>query len=148
MPSLKNAKHELFAQALFKGETTDQAYQLAGFKANRGNATRLKANESIVARLDELQGRAESKAVVDRAWVLKHLRTNAETCMTMDFVRGPDGQPTTAVTHNPAAANKALELLGKEMGMFKDQHEISGPDGGAIQTEDKTWRQALRSEKG
>jgi len=33
----------------------------------------------------------------------------------------------------PTAANKALELLGKHIGMFKDKVEVSGPAGGPIQ---------------
>lgn len=28
---------------------------------------------------------------------------------------------------------KALELLGKHLGMFREKHEISGPDGGVIE---------------
>lgn len=54
MPVLKNAKHERFAQGLAKGLTADQAYQDAGFKANRGNATTLKQKQSIQNRVSEL----------------------------------------------------------------------------------------------
>jgi phage terminase small subunit len=61
---LKNARHERFAQGLAKGETADAAYQAAGFTPNRGNATRLKANESVAARVLELQGKAAEKAVI------------------------------------------------------------------------------------
>lgn len=35
---------------------------------------------------------------------------------------------------NLPAANASLHLLGKQQGMFKDQVEHSGPDGGPIQT--------------
>lgn len=38
---------------------------------------------------------------------------------------------------NPQAALRAIELLGKTIGIFKDRQEISGPDGGAIQTEQR-----------
>lgn len=54
MPVLKNPKHEAFAQGLAGGKSADQAYQDAGFSANRGNATRLKAKESVAARVAEL----------------------------------------------------------------------------------------------
>lgn len=54
MTVLKNAKHERFAQGLAKGLTADQAYQDAGFKANRGNATTLKQKQSIRNRVSEL----------------------------------------------------------------------------------------------
>jgi len=129
MAALKNARHEKFAQELAKGKSATDAYKAAGYKPDDGNAARLTGNDRIKERLAELTERAADKAVVDKAWVLDRLRQNVETCMTMDFVRGPNGQPTPAVTHNPAAANKALELLGKELGMFKDQHEHTSPDG-------------------
>lgn len=61
MPALKNARHERFAQELAKGETADAAYAAAGFKANRGNAVRLKANESVLARAAELKEKAAEK---------------------------------------------------------------------------------------
>ena len=43
---------------------------------------------------------------------------------------------------NPNAALRGLELLGKHLGLYKDRQEISGPDGGAIQTEQKTQEHA------
>lgn len=38
---------------------------------------------------------------------------------------------------NPQAALRGLELLGKHLGLYKDKQEISGPDGGAIELEQK-----------
>ncbi len=61
MPVLKNARHETFAQGLAKGLTADEAYQKAGFKPNRGNAATLKANQSILDRVTELQSKAVKK---------------------------------------------------------------------------------------
>lgn len=54
MPVLKNARHEAFAHELAKGKTADEAYKLAGFKPNRGNAATLKQKQSISKRVDEL----------------------------------------------------------------------------------------------
>jgi len=55
MPVLTNAKHERMAQALAKSHSADKAYAVAGYKPHRGNAARLSANESIKARVAELQ---------------------------------------------------------------------------------------------
>jgi phage terminase small subunit len=107
MPVLDNPKHEAFAQALAKGCTADEAYKLAGYSENRGNATRLKANESIQQRLEELHEIAAERVVVTREWVLARLLENAKNNQVS----------------NPAASNKALELLGKEIGMFVDRSE-------------------------
>lgn len=62
MPVLKNARHERFAQELAKGKTADEAYQLAGFKANRGNAATLKANQSVKDRVAEITDNIAEKA--------------------------------------------------------------------------------------
>lgn len=64
MPALDNPKHERFAQALAKGKTADEAYVFAGYAENRGNATRLKANESVLKRVAELQDLGSLRAEV------------------------------------------------------------------------------------
>ncbi len=64
MPILPNPRHEAFAQALAKGKTADEAYALAGYKPDRGNASRLTANDSIQTRVAELQGRVAKKVEV------------------------------------------------------------------------------------
>ena len=43
---------------------------------------------------------------------------------------------------SPQAALRALELLGKHLGLYRDRQEISGPDGEAIQMEQKTKENA------
>ena len=42
--------------------------------------------------------------------------------------------------------NSALEKIAKHLGMFVDRIEHSGPSGGPIQTESRTWREVLRQE--
>jgi len=49
MGPLANQRHERFAQALAQGKTATEAYVLAGYKA--GNASRMKGNERISARV-------------------------------------------------------------------------------------------------
>ncbi|MBN7759491.1 terminase small subunit [Nitratireductor aquimarinus] len=70
MPTLPNPRHEAFAQGLAKGLSADEAYQKAGYSPNRGNATRLKANESIRARVDEIT-EVVSGRVVDKLTITK-----------------------------------------------------------------------------
>lgn len=64
MPVLSNQRHERFAQELAKGKTADEAYQLAGYDENRGNASRLKANENVASRVVELQQNGAKRAEV------------------------------------------------------------------------------------
>jgi len=78
MPALKNARWERFVQALAKGETTDAAYALAGYAPNRGNATRLKANEAVLGRLAEIQEKAAVRAEITAADIAKQLDEDRE----------------------------------------------------------------------
>ena len=110
---LTNSRHERFAQGLAQGKTADEAYVLAGYAENRGNAIRLKANESIVARVAELQDQAVAKFILTKEWVIERLIENANRAMEIN-----DGSVA-----NGAVANRALELLGKELGMFVERAE-------------------------
>jgi phage terminase small subunit len=71
MPVLNNPRHERFAQELAKGKSQAEAYEAAGYSQNRGNATRLKANESVVKRVAELQARTAERAIVTAESLLK-----------------------------------------------------------------------------
>lgn len=54
MPVLTNIRHELFAQAIAKGESFVVAYEQAGFKRHDGNAARLRVDEKVSSRVAEL----------------------------------------------------------------------------------------------
>lgn len=108
MPVLENQRHELFAQGLAQGKSASEAYEAAGYSHNDGNAVRLKGNEKVQARVAELQERAAVSVSLTREWVLEQL---------IDTVNKAKG------TEDYAPANKALELLGKELGMFVDRSE-------------------------
>jgi len=82
---LKNARHERYAVERYKGLSVDAAYVAAGFKANRGNAARLNANESVQLRIAELQDRVAEKAVVTAERVVNELAKIAFASMG-DFV--------------------------------------------------------------
>jgi len=55
MPILKNARYEIFALAIARGESAHTAYTLAGYKQHRQNAARLMTNDDIKARVKEVQ---------------------------------------------------------------------------------------------
>lgn len=73
MPVLKNPKHELFAHELAKGVTAEEAYRLAGYTPSLKNAQRLKSNEGIRSRVEEILSHAAVIAQVDVAQVLDEL---------------------------------------------------------------------------
>ena len=55
MPPLQNARQEVFAQHLAEGKTKSQAYFLAGYSADDGNACRLTGKDKVKRRVVELQ---------------------------------------------------------------------------------------------
>lgn len=84
MPALKNARHERFAQERAKAVSIDEAYINAGFSANRGNACRLNANESVLARVAELLERAATRTEITVASLTDRLLAIATKAETKD----------------------------------------------------------------
>lgn len=109
MPALSNHRHERFAQYLAKGMTGDEAYQRAGYKPNRNNASRLRANESIQARVAELQDVGAQRAEMT---VEEHVRKLEE--MRQKALKS--GQLSAAI--------RAEELQGKVAGHYIERHEV------------------------
>jgi phage terminase small subunit len=89
---LTNLRHEHFAQALARGKTANEAYVLAGYKANDGNASRMKGNERISARVQEIVGRAAERAEVSLERVLRELKAIAFSDISKAVTWGPSVQ--------------------------------------------------------
>lgn len=130
MPARNNPKHEHFAQLIAAGESATNAYSLAGYSENGAaqSANRLLKDAKVRERVSELQEavaeRAVEKAALDRAWVLDRLRENVERAMKATAPVDEDGRPCGEYRYEGQVANRALELIGKELGMFKDQQKI------------------------
>lgn len=132
MAVLPNAKHERFAQELANGKTATEAYVAAGYKANRGNAATLKQDQSISNRVAEILAERENihaqatadaieKTGLTKEWIIERLVENANRAMQATPVKDAGGETIGEYTYQGNVANKALELLGKELGMFVDR---------------------------
>lgn len=73
MPTLSNARHERFAQALAKGMSQADAYVEAGYKASRSAAARLAADVNICARVAEIAERVAIRTEVTAAEITDRL---------------------------------------------------------------------------
>jgi phage terminase small subunit len=118
MPILRNARHERFAQELAAGKTASEAYVLAGYKPNTGNAAALKGKQRISKRVDEILAKRErveqegleraiERSAISKESVLEELAKIGFANMS-DYMRvGPDGDPVldfSALTRDQAAA--------------------------------------------
>lgn len=154
---LKNAKHEHFAQLVANGEPAARAYEIAGYsgKGAKQSAARLLTDADVCDRIAHLRSikvagiEKATAAVVEKAglskeWVISQLMENVSMAKQAEPVLDREGKETGEYTQNLAAANKALELLGKEVGMFVDRKEIrSGPLDGLPPDEAKALIDAI-----
>lgn len=129
MPILENSRHEIFAQELAKGATADEAYRLAGYSENRGNATRLKANESVLKRVAELKEAAAVRARKSMDDILEQLDDDRQFAREMEA---------------PSAAIQATMGQAKILGYDKQLIEHTGKDGGPIETADLSDMETIK----
>lgn len=102
-------------------------------------AARLAAvNERVI----ETAATTAERTAVERQYVLDNLREIVERCMQRapvmvrrgrEMVQATDEEDRHVWTFNAKPAVAALQLLGKEHGMFRERVEHSGPDGGSIE---------------
>jgi phage terminase small subunit len=126
MPVLPNAKQERFAQEVAKGKSATEAYLIAGYNGDDGNASRMLAK--VNHRVMEITGKAAEAAMesvaLTKEWVIKKLVQNVNRAMQVEAIKDSKGIETGEYRYDGSVANKALELLGKEIGMFIDRKEI------------------------
>jgi phage terminase small subunit len=98
------------------------------------NAYRLLDNASISAYVKEKQDEVSEKLNLTHEWVLEKLKTCVDKSMQEVEVEKWDYEEKQMVgtgeyIYDSKGATKALELIGKHLGMFKDKLELSGETG-------------------
>jgi phage terminase small subunit len=127
---LDNARHERFAQERARGKTADEAYVLAGFKANRGNAARLNANESIQARVRDIQGRVAKRTEVTVAGITERLLRIADVSEQSGVVVDEvTGKVKSSSPKHLAVMRNALMDAAKLNGLVVEKHDLRSSDG-------------------
>jgi hypothetical protein len=123
MPIIKPDRHELFAQGLAVGLTQKKAYAEAGYRPNRGGASRLADNVNIINRVAELQARKVDRLVLTKQYILDAAIENLEKALARKPVKTTDGDKEVYV-YKPEAANAALKMLSAELGLFIERKDI------------------------
>lgn len=125
-----NPRQRAFADFVLRGEPAYKAYTLAGYTAKnsataRASSSQLLATPNVAAYLAEKRDKISEKLEMDATWVLRRLRENLERALQAEPVRDADGNPTGDYTYQGAVANKSLELIGKQLGMFVERKDIT-----------------------
>lgn len=114
---LANVRHEAFVHALLKGLKTHEAYRAAGYKASTDNTAYVQGwtlvrNHKVAARLAHLETKAADESVLTKAWLIEQARIVYQKAIQ-------SGQLS--------AANKSLEMLGRERATFIPKAEVGAP---------------------
>jgi phage terminase small subunit len=132
-------KQNNFVAEYMKDGNASKAYRIAYDTDNmlaasiEQNACVLLKNVKVQSRIEECTENLAVRNEIDADWVIKHLKENLRRALRLTKVRDKRGRPTGEYTYQGAVANRALELIGKHLGMFVDRVEHSGKDGEAIQ---------------
>ena len=132
---------EAYARARAFGMTQLEAVNLisGGKTTARGAGAHYEKKPQVLARIEVLRREITERAIqavsLDRQWVLKRLMTVAERCMQAEPVM-KNGVESGEYKFDSAGANRALELLGKELGMFVERKQIDMNPLGQMSEED------------
>lgn len=105
------------------------AYGRAGYTAEgnsaEASASRLLRNVKIQEEIAKRQQEMQEKTGITAKWVLDNLKYVAERCMAPEPMVDKEGN-VIEWRFDSSGANKALETIGKHLGMFKEEVKISG----------------------
>lgn len=123
--ALKDEQWERFAVFMAKGTYPKSiCYEMAGYSKNAGNAKRLAERPEVAERIKFLSIEATKITIYDIAWVKDRLARHAEHLT--EVIELEDGTKKPGPMFNASAGARALELVGKELGLFKERIELGG----------------------
>lgn len=142
-------KQQLFADYYLANNcNAKQAYIKAYGKQKTDNvaesqASRLLRNVKVLNYVNQRQKQLQEETYVTQEYVIKGLKEVAERCLqhkpvmeydyeNKEMVQATDENGEGIYQFDSNGANKAFELLGKTLGLFKDKKEISTGEGGIV----------------
>jgi phage terminase small subunit len=102
-------KQERFVQEYLRDLNATAAAERAGYKQPRSQGSRLLTKVDIQEAIVAAKAERAARCKLSATWVIRRLRKEATAT-------GPNA--------SPAARDRALELLGKHLGLFPDRHEV------------------------
>lgn len=130
--STLNLKHRKFLEAYLKEPNATKSAILAGYseKSARQIGARLLTNTAIKQEIERIQKKVTEKTELNAEYVLNSIKNVAERCMQASPVMEKvDGEwvETGEFRFDSSGANKALELLGKNLGLWKEVGSKDNP---------------------
>jgi hypothetical protein len=113
MPPLQNTRHELFAQAIARGDPAYRAYgDLYGAESHaaEANGSRLMKNDRVATRIGELKARTAVRTEKTAASLVKDLDD------AIEFAKA---------CKNPSAVVRAIVAQARLLGLVVDRSEVS-----------------------
>lgn len=155
---MNNNRHKAFIREYLKDQNGKQAAIRAGYSKRSAEvqASQLLRNPKVKAVILEKMKSLEEKVLVTKEYVVRGFKTVAERCLQIEPVMEFDHDERKMVQamaqiedeetgefklvgiykFDASGANKALECLGKHLGIFIEKHEHTGRNGGPIRLED------------
>lgn len=130
-------KRQRFVDEYVIDSNGTQAAIRAGYSAKTANeqATRLLANVSVKAAVNEKLAAIARNNEIDANWVVNKAKKIIERCMQAEPVYDPEGNPTGVYKFDATGANGSLKILAKYLGMEKSTIEHTGTNGESIKVQ-------------
>ena len=116
-----NPQQQKFCREYLKSGNGTASAKLAGYKEPHAGSRRLMKNPHILAYIDSMETKADSKAILTKTRVLEQLSHEAMNCKSGNV------------------RVRALELLGKHYGMFIERVEHGSPGEFDNMSDDDLW---------
>lgn len=144
MPTLKNARHEIYARGKAGGMTGAKAFSAAGYKQSdpKNGASKLEQRNPLIReritelereRAERLEETIESKTLLTQLFVLDETFAHLEKCKSSD-------------KYEAAQVTNILKMMGQQVGLFnperKTVHRAENPFKGKTVDEIKEILQA------
>lgn len=133
-----SSRQRAFVMAYLSGKTIQDSYNLAGYSPpdpSGRHAHVLMRHPNVAEAIRQGLAETPRRIGLHRGWVLERLKEIAERSMQAVPVQDGDGDAVGVYKFDAAAANKALELLGRDLMMFgtavRDTDGDNGSDSGA-----------------
>jgi phage terminase small subunit len=117
-----NPRQQRFVEEYLIDLNATKAATRAGYSPRTAQqiGSRLLLNVVLQEALAKRQVVVAERAALSVEWVVGRLRENLERALQAEPVRDGEGQPTGEYIYQGSVANKALELLGRHLGMWKE----------------------------